>query len=1013
LYIQHPVKRTSAGISFTPRQIAAGASANQAEPPATPSTSRFRTDVGLYSPDVEATLLRSARAPAETLLEREHEMRALESILESARSGAGTTLLIEGAAGVGKTRLLAAARDSAAGLTVLCARGDELEHEFPFGVARQLFEPVLADMRPAQRSHALAGAAGLAAAALGLVGAGRTELEEPPDEAPDRLERVLHGLYWLTANLTTRAPLALFVDDLQWADDPSLRWLGFLARRLEGLRLAVALATRPPDGERGGDLVQRLLAEPSAVVLRPSALSIPAVGALLERKLDTPVDIAFSEASRDATGGVPFLVEQLATEMKGVGLAPNDANAGRVRELTPRSLGRALELRLARLPGPAVAFGRAAAVLGPHADLRRIGLLAEIDEHLAAATLDALVAAGVLAPSAVTIEFAHPLLRNALDGELRPGQRARLHLAAARLLDADGESCEAIAVHLLAAPGTGERWALERLRTAAAEAAAQGAPQTAALLLRRALRESPDAELRPALLRELGASEIRAGEPGALQHLGEGAASVRNPPEHAEAALELGLALVARGELSQAIDVLNEARTRANSADRETALRLEAELLATARLSGAAVDRLIPDLASYGEPEGRTRSQRLLLGVLAFERLVVGRPAHEVADLADRALAHGEPMAEHTAHSPPINLAAYAAAAADRLALARRVCDEMVTRGQESGSVLGFAIGCCWRSHYALRMGEVLEAEADARACVQAEEAHGWTLGSPAALAYLLDALVERSELDEAERMLADANAARQPDDGLLATVLLFSRGYLRLAQDRWREAADDLLACGSLHAQWGMRNPAVTPWRSNAAFALNRTGDTDSAERLADEELELATEFGSERALGIALRARALVGSGDSSHRVEMLLEARSALETSPARLEYARVLVDLGAAQRRTGERRVAVQSLREGLDIADRCGAVALSERARGELLSAGLRPRRAQLAGREALTGGELRVAELAGAGQSNRAIAQTLFISVKTVETHLRHVYYKLGVRSRKELAGALGDPATG
>jgi DNA-binding CsgD family transcriptional regulator len=946
------------------------------------------------------------------LLEREHEMMALESMLERARAGAGTTLLIEGAAGVGKTRLLAAARDTAAGLTALSARGDELEHEFPFGAARQLFEPLLADMRPAQRSHAFAGAAGLAGAALGSVGAGHPDFEEPAGEAPDRLDRVLHGLYWLTANLTARTPLALFVDDLQWVDDPSLRWLGFLARRLEGLRLAVVLATRPPDGERGGDLVQRLLAEPSAVVLRPSALSAPAVGVLLERKLGTPVESAFSEASRDATGGVPFLVEQLAAEMKGVGLAPNNVNAGRVRELTPRSLGRALELRLARLPGPAAAFGRAAAVLGPHADLRRTGLLAEIDEHVAAATLDALVAAGVLAPSAVAIEFAHPLLRNALDGELRPGQRARLHLAAARLLDADGESCEAIAVHLLAAPATGERWALERLRTAAAEAAAQGAPQTAALLLRRALRESPNAELRPALLRELGASEIRAGEPAALQHLGEGAATVRGPREHAAAALELGLALVARGELGQAIDMLNKARARASSADRETALRLEAELLAAARLSGAAIDRLIPDLDSYGEPEGLTRSERLLLGVLAFERLVAARPAPEVAELAQRALAYGEPMAEHTAHSPPINLAAYAAAAADKLTLARRLCDEMVTRGQESGSVLGFAIGCCWRSHYALRMGEVLEAEADARACVQAEEAHGWTLGSPAALAYLLDALVERGELDEAERMLADTNAAAaQPDDGLLATVLLFSRGYLRLAQGRWREAADDLLGCGALHERWGMRNPAVTPWRSSAAFALSRIGDTDSAERLADEELELAREFGAERALGIALRARALVGPRGDSERVVMLLEARTAVERSPARLEYARVLVDLGAAQRRTGDRRIAVQNLREGWDLAGRCGAVALSERARGELLSAGLRPRRAQLAGREALTGGELRVAELAGAGQSNRAIAQTLFISVKTVETHLRHVYYKLGVRSRKELAGALADPA--
>jgi DNA-binding CsgD family transcriptional regulator len=394
---------------------------------------------------------------------------------------------------------------------------------------------------------------------------------------------------------------------------------------------------------------------------------------------------------------------------------------------------------------------------------------------------------------------------------------------------------------------------------------------------------------------------------------------------------------------------------------------------------------------------------------LAFERLLAARPVSEVAELAARALASGAPMAEHTAHSPPLNLAAYAAAAADQLGLARRLCDETVARAQRSGSVLGFAIACCWRSHYALRAGDVLEAEADARACVQAYDLHRWALGSPAAVAYLIDALVERGELGAAAEVLAQAKPQDSVGDGLLSTVLLFSRGCLRLAQGHTKQAADDLLACGAYQREWGMRNPAVTPWRSSAAIALHRLDEIEQAQSLAEEELALAREFGADRALGIALRARALVEPGDGPSRVGFLEEALLTLERSPASLERARTLVDLGSLQRRAGDRRAAVQALRSGLDLAGRCGALALCERARGELLSAGLRPRRVHLAGREALTGGELRVAELAAAGHANREVAQTLFISVKTVETHLRHVYQKLDVRSRKELAGALAD----
>lgn len=176
---------------------------------------------------------------------------------------------------------------------------------------------------------------------------------------------------------------------------------------------------------------------------------------------------------------------------------------------------------------------------------------------------------------------------------------------------------------------------------------------------------------------------------------------------------------------------------------------------------------------------------------------------------------------------------------------------------------------------------------------------------------------------------------------------------------------------------------------------------------RLVEEELELAERFGAPRAIGIALRARALLRRGDAA--VAGLRDAVQTLADSPARLEHARALVDLGAALRRSSRRQEARAALAAGLDASDRCGARRLSMRARAELVAAGARPRRERLSGPESLTARERRVAQMAADGLTNRQLAQALFVTTKTVEMHLGHVYGKLGIRRRTELAGALGD----
>ena len=200
-------------------------------------------------------------------------------------------------------------------------------------------------------------------------------------------------------------------------------------------------------------------------------------------------------------------------------------------------------------------------------------------------------------------------------------------------------------------------------------------------------------------------------------------------------------------------------------------------------------------------------------------------------------------------------------------------------------------------------------------------------------------------------------------------------------------------------------------PWRSDAAIAHLALGATAEAKALAAREVALAREFHGPRTLGVALRAAGLAEGGRRG--IELLRQAERVLGSSGARLEHARAMTDLGAALRRAGQRAESREILRPALDLAHRCGALALTERARTELTAAGGRPRRLVLSGLDALTSSERRAAQLAAAGLSNREIAQTLFVTARTVEGHLTHAYQKLAISSREQLPAALAPPGGG
>jgi DNA-binding CsgD family transcriptional regulator len=274
--------------------------------------------------------------------------------------------------------------------------------------------------------------------------------------------------------------------------------------------------------------------------------------------------------------------------------------------------------------------------------------------------------------------------------------------------------------------------------------------------------------------------------------------------------------------------------------------------------------------------------------------------------------------------------------------------------------------------------------------------------------AFLLDPLIARGALAEAEQLLAAAPPHRD-DDQVVYLALLDARARLRTAQGRLEEARQDLELLRAEVEQQGFQCPAAVAWRPQLAIVLHALGEHARGCALAAEDVERTRAFGAPRAYGLALLTTAAISSPTVARAA--LFEATEILAESPARLEHARALVELGALTRRIGQRSEAIRLLRQGLDRAASCGAGGLVERARDELRIAGARPRRERVSGPESLTAAERRVGELAAGGATNADIARSLVVTLRTVETHLTSVYRKLGIKRREELAGVLAPEA--
>ena len=910
------------------------------------------------------------------LVDREAELARLDALVQDAHRGEGRLLAIEGEPGIGKTALVRVAIDRAsmAGARVLTARGTDLERGYAFGVARQLLEA-----EAAAAPELLTGRAALAAPVLG---------GEAGIASVDR-EAALHGMYWLLAGLVDAGPMLLAIDDVHWADDESVALLRFLAVRLSGLRLSAVVATRPPPADA---VLAGLIADPAVEVLRPRALTRSASAVLLARRLDAEPPADFADACHADTGGNPFLVEQLARAVRAEGIAPDAARPALLADLRIDPVARLL---LSRLKASERALARAVAILGDGSAAGTAGALAGLDAGEVERSADALAAGGVL-DDGRPLRFRHPLVRGAVLAEMPAGEQARARAAAARVLRERDAPPERVAAQLVRLEPSGDAEDVETLVAAAREAAGRGGPASAATLLVRALREPLAADRAVELLMDLGACESDLGRREAADRFLEAARVAPDDERRTEAAIAAGYAAALDPvRAARALELLDAIATEGAPAElrlRFLNARLAASLTDLERFQAIATGPDVPDLANGSSP-----AESLLLAHLTRARLEAGASAAEVGEVAERALA--TPVLDEPGWFVTMIIALLAI---DRHSPARRLTRLALEQARERGALRSYLFAQSWEARIALVEGVLPEAEELATAALAAGEpvADWWRL-VPASV--LLEATLDQGRTDDAARVWAATGLGESVPVSRPLTPLLQARARLRLASGDAEGSLADLTEATRRLGPTGAGINGLAH-RMLAAQALSALGRDDEAGATATAAVAVARRFGAGSHLGASLRVLGRL-TGDEL----ALREAVTQLGDGPRRLEHARALVDLGALLRRRGERRAAREPLRDGHRLAVTCGALGLAAHARDELAASGARIPRRDPTQPDALTPSEQRIAKLAAGGASNREIAQSLFLTVKTVEMHLSNAYRKLDIRSRRDLPEALAS----
>ena len=913
-----------------------------------------------------------ARSSRIHVVGRVDELSRLDAFLDGLVEGPAA-LVLEGASGIGKTTLwdrgVAAAVQR--GWRVLSIRPAESEAKLSFAGLADLLEGArdLFELLPDPQLTALE---------VALLRA------EPVGPPPDP-RAVFAAALTVLREASTHDPLLIALDDVQWLDVSTVGALEFAVRRLDEQPIGWLIAMRGlgsmlPLG------IARALPEERVTRLSVEPLPVDDLAELLRERLDTSFPQSILKGLHETSGGNPFFALEIArATLRG------DTRATGQALPIPRSLRDDLVRdRVGTLPSMVKEMLLyASACSRPTTEL----LEAALDRSPLEPQLSRAVDAGILESDGGAISFSHPLYRSAIYADSSREHRHRVH----RRLSAVVDDSEERARHLALAADGADQAAASSLEQAAGRARARGSTAAAAELCELAeLLTPPDSTADIRRIRSAAAEyRILAGDYDRAVILLESVASTAPPgPERAEALLHLGEALAVRDDERQAADVLAQALQEdgisplilsaihvlrshivgflgdlsAAQLDAEEALRLSGSADDPGTLADA-LTTLVRTQVWLGRGIDHALMNRALELETSFEpRSVAGRPSFDLANLLSRTGEIDE----------------------SRLMCTSLLREAIDAGDEDAGGMLRAELG--WiellAGNWEASLDHLTKTIGPARAT-----------GGLAILALLETCLggVEAARSHATEAL--DASLQRGVVDAAL--LALSAMGFLELSLGNAAGAHEHLDRAWQLHRSAGFGEPAMFPFVADHVAALIELGAHDDAAEVVAWLEERGSALDRPWALAVAARSRALLAAagGDFPAAFEALVRALEAHERLPMPFERGRTLVVLGSIRRRAKQKRPAREALEEAIQIFERLGARLWVEQARSEL---------ARIGGRRAVIGeltlAEQRVAKLAAAGRTNREIADTLFMSVRTVEGHLSHIYRKLGIRSRTELA---------
>ncbi|MFB9903102.1 helix-turn-helix transcriptional regulator [Allokutzneria oryzae] len=941
---------------------------------------------------------------------RSSEITTLTARARTALSGRSQAVLVRGPAGIGKSSLLDDVLPALAvehHATVLRADCREVTSGVGYGAVRALFAPLRLTGEDDPRLSA-----GARWALPALAADERGPAAGAQSDTPSY--RVLHGLYWLVVTLAAEGPLVLVLDDAHWCDERSMHWLDFLLRRADDLPLLVVLAHRTETRGPATAGLSALLAHARCASIDLGPLTEDQIADLAADVLGPPTRAFVSSCAR-ITGGNPLLAARLLGELRREGAFPDDAAVTRVEAVGKDVLASSVLLRLAGLPEHARAVARAVAVLGAAAgdggtDL--VSVLAGVQARLVRVAVEALRRNDVLHQR--ELDFAHDEVRSAVLGATTAEEVARLRGRAARLLNDAGRPAEEVANQLMLLEVLPERWMLGVLGDAATHAEQRGAPDAAVRYLGKVLDATVEERDKSAVRVQLARCLAPADPASALEHLSRVLEVTPDPRARVRVVVQYGLTALATQQAPEATELLSATLAELSEAigpdptpaDLDLRTMLWSTLLFVGSDEKSTMSKLRELARRMPLPEGRTPAERQVLAMASALAAVECKPVEHAVELARRALRGPAGVLPGWA---ALN-AALTLQLADKTDEALAALNSVLDDSREQAALWSYCMTLACRALLYHGIGEVAEATADAQTAMAVFEQQPWDTGTTMPWVGVAFSHLERAELDEADAALDRVRADRVEDLVWEGPYYLVAKARLRWARGDLDGALAQLFRCGDVLEESGITNPLFARWWVDVACIRAEQGQQRLARELVERAQDRAQQWGTLRGVGLGLLAAGVIA--EPRRAVDELAEAVDLLAATPARLDQAHAQFRLGQALLWRDDAKGAREHLRNAIDLSTRCGSQVLANEAGRLLVLAGGRLRREIGSPVDGLTGSERRVAVMAAEGNSNREIAEALFVTVRTVEVHLTNVYRKLGLSRRAELPDALGPAAS-